>query len=69
VIKGALAAEMISALQGQHLSLERRKELMDDWQLRFNALVADAVASGDLEIVQFIGHPSRPSGVLLRFKP
>jgi len=61
-----LAQQIWGAMSGQPFPPDARKTLMDNWEARFNVLVAESVASHDLEIVQAFGNPGHPYGVLLR---
>jgi hypothetical protein len=62
----ALAAELLAAFQGVPLTQERSEALKNNWEQRFNFLVADAAVQRKLEVAQIFGSPERPRGVLLR---
>jgi len=63
-----LIPQILGAMQGQPFRPEDRKRLMDNWEVRFKVLIPEAVASGELEIVQMFGREPRPRGVLLRLR-
>ena len=63
-----LANEMIGALNGVPLSTDTTKALRDNWEQKFNFLIADAAVKKRLETVQFFGSPENPRAALLRIR-
>ncbi|MBN9500726.1 MAG: hypothetical protein BGO01_05850 [Armatimonadetes bacterium 55-13] len=59
---------ILGVMGGQPFAAKKREEWMNNWEVKFNALIPEAVAAGELEIVQVFGNTQRPQAILLKFK-
>lgn len=62
------AQAILQAMGGQGFPEGERERMFNNWEIKYNVLIPEAVVSGDLEIVQMFGRQESPRSLLLKLK-